>query len=70
MNDLPIIRRVPGDLPQRIVKNSERLRKFETRHYRRDVAHTTMRLMAEIAAETAKQNANAERARGRKRTAQ
>lgn len=67
---LPGAFRVPADLPQRIIENSERLRKFEARHYRRAVAGKALDLMGYVTAERAKRAVNAARAAGRGKAVQ
>jgi hypothetical protein len=69
MTETPVAYRVPADLPQRIIANSERLRKFDARHYRRAVAGTALDLMGFVAAEQAKRAVNSSRASGRGKAA-
>lgn len=62
--------RVLDDLPQRIVQNSERMRRADDRHDRRAVAIKASALMAYVNAERAKLTSNADRGASRRRAAQ
>lgn len=62
--------RVPDDLPQRIVANSERMRRADDRHDRREVAIKASALMAYVNSERGKLAHNRERGASRRKAAQ